>query len=233
MSREDIVPRPTSMAADRRSALLKQYGCGPIAVHGDGQRALRAAPRLRQRRRPDGRRRRASASRRSPARCATSSRSAGCAPRTPTSARTPSASTTCRWSFSSAARWPTTSPTCCSIPSRSKPSSRRTSTGSSLLEAGARRRPGQRRARAAGGLLPRFDGHDAAPGHGLRPALRIRHLQADHPGRLAARAARQLAAPPGPLGGRPPAREGRGQAELLVRGARRDLARRSPASRPA
>ena len=88
--------------------------------------------------------------------------------------------------------------------------------------AGARRRPGQRRARPPGRLLPRLDGHDAAPGHGLRPALRVRHLPADHPGRLAARAAGQLAAPPRPLGGRPPARDGRGQAELLVRGARRD-----------
>ena len=91
--------------------------------------------------------------------------------------------------------------------------------------AGARRRPGQRRARPPGGLLPRLDGHDAAPGDGLRAALRVRHLQADHRGRLAARAAGQLAASARPLGGRPAAREGRGQAELLVRDARRQPAR--------
>ena len=45
-------------------------------------------------------------------------------------------------------------------------------------------------------------------------------------------AAGQLAAPPGPVGGRASAREGRSEAELLVRAARRDLARRSPAGRP-
>ena len=91
--------------------------------------------------------------------------------------------------------------------------------------AGTRRRAGQRRARPPGGLLPRLDGHDAASGHGLRPALRIRHLQADHPGRLAARAAGQLAAPARSVGSRAAAREGGSQAELLVRGARRHLAR--------
>ena len=70
---------------------------------------------------------------------------------------------------------------------------------------GARRRPGQRGAGTPGGLLPRLDGHDATPGDGLRPALRIRHLPADHPGRLATRAAGQLAPPAGPLGDRPTA----------------------------
>ena len=90
-----------------------------------------------------------------------------------------------------------------------------------LLEAGTGRRPGQRRARAPGGLFPRLDGHDATSGHGLRSAVRIRHLPADDPGRLAARAARQLAAPAGSVGGRPAAREGGSQAGLLLRGARR------------
>ena len=98
---------------------------------------------------------------------------------------------------------------------------------------GTRRRPGQRRARTPGGLLPRLDGHDAAPGHGLRAAVRIRHLPPVHPGRLATRRAGQLAAPPGPVGGRAPARAGGSQAELLVRGARRHLARRPrPAVHP-
>jgi len=90
--------------------------------------------------------------------------------------------------------------------------------------AGARRRSGQRRAGAPGGVLPRLDGHDAAAGHGLRAAVRVRALQADHPGRLAAGAARQLAASAGPVGSRPPVREGGRQAELFLRGARRDLA---------
>ena len=76
-----------------------------------------------------------------------------------------------------------------------------------LARAGARRRPGQRRPRAAGGLLPRLAGHAAAPGHGLRPALRVRHLPAGDRGRLAARAAGQLAAPARPVGGRPPGRD--------------------------
>ena len=116
----------------------------------------------------------------------------------PTTGRTPSGSTTCRWSFSSAARWPTTSPTCCSTRSSSKPPQQREPRLARTARTGARRRPGQRRARAAGGLLPRLDGDDAAAGDGLRAALRIRHLQADDPGRLAARAAGQLAAPPDP-----------------------------------
>ena len=111
---------------------------------------------------------------------------------------------------------------------------KRASTGSAAARGGARRRPGQRRARPAGGVLPRLDGHDAAAGHGLRAALRVRHLPADHPGRLAARAAGQLAAPARPVGGRPAARDGGGQARLLVRGARRDPARdRRPAVEPA
>ena len=68
--------------------------------------------------------------------------------------------------------------------------------------AGTRCRPGQRRPRAAGRLLPRFDGDHAAAGDGLRPALRVRHVPAGDRERLAARTARQLAAPPGSVGGR-------------------------------
>ena len=97
--------------------------------------------------------------------------------------------------------------------------------------AGARRRPRQWRAGPPRGLLPRLDGDDAAPGHGLRAALRVRHLQADDPGRLAARAAGQLAAAARSVGGRPAARDGGGQARLLVRGARRHPAAWSPAGR--
>ncbi len=44
---------------------------------------------------------------------------------------------------------------------------------------GARRGARQWRARPARRLLSRFDGDDAAPGDGVRAALRIRHLQAD------------------------------------------------------
>ena len=71
-----------------------------------------------------------------------------------------------------------------------------------------------------------LDGDDAAAGHGLRVALRIRHVQTVHPGRLAARRAGQLAAPPGPVGGLPPGRGRRSQTELLVRAARGALASR-------
>ena len=73
-------------------------------------------------------------------------------------------------------------------------------------------------------MLRRLHGHDAAPGHGLWAAPRVRHFQAGDPGRLATRAAGQLAAPPGPVGGRPPERDGRHRAQLFVRGARRDPA---------
>ncbi len=139
---------------------------------------LRAAPDFRQRRRIRPPSARANDSRPWPAPSGTSSRSAGCSRRRPIGARIPSASTICRWSFSSAARWPTTSRISCSIPSSGKPSSEKNLDWLGLLEAGTRRGPGQRRARPPGGLLPRLDGHDAAPGHGLRPALRIRHVQA-------------------------------------------------------
>ena len=67
--------------------------------------------------------------------------------------------------------------------------------------AGTRCRARQWRSRAAGRVLPRFDGDDAAPGDGLRAALRVRHVPAVDRERLAARASGQLAAPAGPLGG--------------------------------
>lgn len=61
---------------------------------------------------------------------------------------------------------------------------------------------GQRRSRASGGVLPRLDGLDRPRGVRLRPALRLRHLQAAHPGRLAARGAGRLAALRQPVGDR-------------------------------
>ena len=93
-----------------------------------------------------------------------------------------------------------------------------------VARGGARRGPGQWRARAAGGLLPRLDGHHAAACDGLRAALRVRHLQAIHPGRLAERAPGQLAAPGRPVGSRASARAGGDQAQLLVRRAWRNPA---------
>ena len=90
---------------------------------------------------------------------------------------------------------------------------------------GAGRRPGERRARAPGRVLPRVHGDETAPGHGLRAALRVRHLPPGHPGWLAARGAGQLAAPPGSVGGRPPPRDGGGRARLRVRAAGGDAAR--------
>ena len=61
----------------------------------------------------------------------------------------------------------------------------------------------------------------ALPANGLRPALRVRHLQTDDPGRLATGAARQLAAPAGPLGSGAAGRGGRSEARLLLRAAGR------------
>ena len=98
---------------------------------------------------------------------------------------------------------------------------------------GARRRPGKRRARPPCRVLPRFDGDDAAPGDGLRPSLRVRHLPADHRGRLATRAAGQLAAATRSMGSRAAARTGGGEARLLVRGARRHTGAWLPAGRRA
>ena len=133
----------------------------------------------------DGRRRRASDLRLSPAPCAMSCRSAGCTRRRPTSARTPSASTIFRWSFSSAARWRTMSPTFCLIPSPKQAVKQKNLDWFELAGTGTRCGAWEWRARAPGGLLSRFHGHDATSGHGLRLALRIRHLQTVHRGRLA------------------------------------------------
>ena len=47
-----------------------------------------------------------------------------------------------------------------------------------------------------------FHGNDANSRYGLRPALRIRHVQTIHSGRLAARASGQLASAPRPVGSR-------------------------------
>ena len=91
---------------------------------------------------------------------------------------------------------------------------------------GARRRSRQRRARPAGGVLPGFDGDARHSGHGLRPALRVRHLQADRARRLAARAAGSLARPARPVGSRAAGRSRRGAAGLLVRHSRGSAADR-------
>jgi Phosphoglucomutase/phosphomannomutase, C-terminal domain len=66
---------------------------------------------------------------------------------------------------------------------------------------GTRRRAGERWARTSGGVLSRLDGHDAAAGYGLWAPIRVRNVPAIHPGRLATRAARQLAS-----SARPPTR---------------------------
>ena len=63
------------------------------------------------------------------------------------------------------------------------------------------------------------------PGHGLRAALRVRHLQAVSPQRLAARGARQLAPPDRPVGGRASERDGGNPDRVRLRGARRHVAR--------
>ena len=83
---------------------------------------------------------------------------------------------------------------------------------------GARRRTGQWRTRTSGRVLSRLDGRDAVAGDGVRAPIRVRDVPANHHGRLATRAARQLASSPRPVGGRSSGRQGRGQAQLLVRG---------------
>ena len=83
--------------------------------------------------------------------------------------------------------------------------------------AGARRRSRQRRARPAGGVLSGFDGDARDSGNGLRPALRVRHLQADRARRLAARAAGSLARAARSVGSRAAGRRGRSAAGMLVR----------------
>src|SRR5262245_55694798 len=54
---------------------------------------------------------------------------------------------------------------------------------------GARRRTGKWRARTAGGLLSRLDGHDAATGNRLRTPVRVWNVPTIPRGRLATRAA--------------------------------------------
>ena len=82
--------------------------------------------------------------------------------------------------------------------------------------AGARRRPGQRRARPPRGVLPRLDGDDAAPGHGLRAALRVRHLQADDP-RTAGSTSSRTTGCGGPIRGRSPGRRSRWRSSSAAR----------------
>ena len=90
---------------------------------------------------------------------------------------------------------------------RARPSSRRDLDWLELLEQEPDAGLGNGGLGPAGGLLPRLAGHAAAPGDGLRPALRVRHLPPGDPGRLAGRAAGQLAAPARPVGGRPARRD--------------------------
>ncbi len=58
----------------------------------------------------------------------------------------------------------------------------------------------QRRPRAARRVLPRLDGDARARGHRLRHPLRVRHLRAAHPRRLAGRARRRVAPRREPVG---------------------------------
>ena len=92
---------------------------------------------------------------------------------------------------------------------------------------GARRRARQRRPRPPRRLLPRLDGHPRHPRRRVRPAVRVRHLPPGGRGRPAGRAARPLAPPARPLGGRPP--RGGGGRPRPVRG---PGARRGPGPHP-
>ena len=136
--------------------------------------------------------------RRSRARCGMSSHNAGCGPKAPTTARTRSVIYYLSMEFLIGRSLANNITNLLLDPVREANRRAAELDWLDLIEAGTRRRPRQRRARAAGGLLSRFDGDDAVAGDGLRSALRIRHLQADHPGRLAAGTAGQLAARPDP-----------------------------------
>ena len=92
--------------------------------------------------------------------------------------------------------------------------------------AGAGRRARQRRPRSPRRVLPGLDGDAGAARHGLRAALRVRHLQAVDAERLAARRAGQLAATGRSLGGRASRRGRDDPARLRLRGARWQPARR-------
>lgn len=62
---------------------------------------------------------------------------------------------------------------------------------------------GKRRPGTAGRLLPGRPGHQGYPGHGIFPAVRIRHFPSEAGGRLADRAARLLASRRGKLAATP------------------------------
>ena len=56
MKTTTVAAPPPARAVDNFAELRRQYGCGPVEFTGTDERALRAAPALRQRRQTDGRR---------------------------------------------------------------------------------------------------------------------------------------------------------------------------------
>jgi starch phosphorylase len=136
---------------------------------------------------------RASGSRRSPARCAMSSRSGGCAPSRLTTERIPKRVYYLSMEFLIGRSLDNNVINLLLEPVARHAAALRGIDRMEMLEqepdaawATAARTPRR--------VLPRLDGDDAASGDGLRPALRVRHLPPDNRRRLAARAARQLAA---------------------------------------
>ena len=233
MTKTKAAAAPATMEADGASKLLKQYGCGPDRVHGDRQRPLRAAPAVRQRRPSWRRPATASASRPSPAPCATSSRSAGC-DRGDLRAREPQARLlpvdgvphrplAGQQRHQPAARSDRAAGRRAEEPRLARPCSSRSRTRAWATAAWAGWRP------ASSTRWPRCSSRPWATACATSTASSGRRSgtagSSEQPDNWLRR--------PDPWEVARPQRAGRGQAGLLLRAARRSAARRSPAGRPA